>query len=146
MMMQLLYYLAIMPKPLNRDHGFPLKSNCARSYRCSFCQVAGFYQYNSRRMPGLFHAKGLQDVPTIRGLGIFNTFTSKFSNNLNNYEDYDLTHTEIPRSFFYILSVICSLEDVQSIKPGKVTIAGYAVARGGRGIERVDVSIDGGKT
>lgn len=69
-------------------------------------------------------------------------------------------------------SAICSLEDVNSVKPGKVslvfvsiiyqnsqshflfftgvnyqiTIKGYAVSGGGRGIERVDVSIDGGKT
>lgn len=32
------------------------------------------------------------------------------------------------------------------IKPGMVTIRGYAVSGGGRGIERVDVSVDGGKT
>ncbi|KAK7380836.1 hypothetical protein VNO78_33355 [Psophocarpus tetragonolobus] len=43
-------------------------------------------------------------------------------------------------------SVICSLEDVSTIKPGKIKISGYAVSGGGRGIERVDVSVDGGKT
>ncbi|KAM4109501.1 hypothetical protein ACJW30_03G124400 [Castanea mollissima] len=43
-------------------------------------------------------------------------------------------------------SVICSLEDVTKVKPGKITIHGYAVSGGGRGIERVDVSFDGGKT
>lgn len=32
------------------------------------------------------------------------------------------------------------------VKPGKVTVRGYAVSGGGRGIERVDVSIDGGKS
>ncbi|XP_028771353.1 sulfite oxidase isoform X3 [Neltuma alba] len=42
--------------------------------------------------------------------------------------------------------VICSLEDVSTIKPGKVKISGYAVAGGGRGIETVDVSVDGGRT
>lgn len=36
---------------------------------------------------------------------------------------------------YYILCVNC-----------QVTIKGYAVSGGGRGIERVDVSIDGGKT
>ncbi|CAN1822989.1 Sulfite oxidase [Linum perenne] len=42
---------------------------------------------------------------------------------------------------------ICSLEDQTIVKqPGKVTVRGYAVSGGGRGIERVDVSIDGGKT
>ncbi|KAK9012429.1 hypothetical protein V6N11_040483 [Hibiscus sabdariffa] len=55
-------------------------------------------------------------------------------------------NTRKPQMDFPVQSVICSLEDVQSIKPGKVTISGYAVAGGGRGIERVDVSIDGGKT
>ncbi|XP_042499410.1 sulfite oxidase isoform X2 [Macadamia integrifolia] len=43
-------------------------------------------------------------------------------------------------------SAICSLEDVDVAKDGKVTVAGYAVSGGGRGIERVDVSINGGKT
>ncbi|XP_057437512.1 sulfite oxidase-like isoform X2 [Lotus japonicus] len=41
---------------------------------------------------------------------------------------------------------ICSLEDMTTIRPGKVTISGYAASGGGRGIERVDVSVDGGKT
>jgi sulfite oxidase len=35
---------------------------------------------------------------------------------------------------------------VDIVKQGKIRIAGYAVSGGGRGIERVDVSIDGGKT
>ncbi|XP_058764560.1 sulfite oxidase-like isoform X2 [Vicia villosa] len=42
--------------------------------------------------------------------------------------------------------VICSLEDTTTITPGKVSINGYAASGGGRGIERVDVSVDGGKT
>ncbi|KAH0984558.1 hypothetical protein GBA52_011735 [Prunus armeniaca] len=37
-------------------------------------------------------------------------------------------------------------KDVNAIKPGKVKITGYAASGGGRGIERVDVSVDGGKT
>jgi sulfite oxidase len=35
---------------------------------------------------------------------------------------------------------------VDVIKEGKARIAGYAVSGGGRGIERVDISVDGGKT
>ncbi|XP_027186022.1 sulfite oxidase-like isoform X4 [Cicer arietinum] len=42
--------------------------------------------------------------------------------------------------------VICSLEDMTTIRAGKVNISGYAASGGGRGIERVDVSVDGGKT
>ncbi|KAG8634905.1 sulfite oxidase isoform X2 [Manihot esculenta] len=41
---------------------------------------------------------------------------------------------------------ICSLEDVTAVKPGKVKVSGYAASGGGRGIERIDVSVDGGKT
>ncbi|KAK1282776.1 Sulfite oxidase [Acorus calamus] len=40
---------------------------------------------------------------------------------------------------------ICSLEDVNVVKQGKITISGYALSGGGRGIERVDISVDGGK-
>nr|CAB3504079.1 unnamed protein product [Digitaria exilis] len=43
-------------------------------------------------------------------------------------------------------SAICTLEDVDVIKEGKARIAGYALSGGGRGIERVDISVDGGKT
>ncbi|XP_043704206.1 sulfite oxidase isoform X2 [Telopea speciosissima] len=51
-----------------------------------------------------------------------------------------------PLMDFPVQCAICSLEDVDVVKKGKITVAGYAVAGGGRGIERVDVSIDGGKT
>ncbi|KAJ0111480.1 hypothetical protein Patl1_03022 [Pistacia atlantica] len=50
-----------------------------------------------------------------------------------------------PLMDFPVQCAICSLEDVDMIKPGKVKISGYAVSGGGRGIERVDVSVDGGK-
>ncbi|KAH1128681.1 hypothetical protein J1N35_000059 [Gossypium stocksii] len=96
--------------------------------KCSFRQVAGFYQYNSRRMPGIFHQKDYKMFPPSVDWGNINWNTRK------------------PQMDFPVQSVICSLEDVQSIKPGKVRISGYAVSGGGRGIERVDVSIDGGKT
>ncbi|XP_039126032.1 sulfite oxidase isoform X2 [Dioscorea cayenensis subsp. rotundata] len=41
---------------------------------------------------------------------------------------------------------ICSLDDDNLVQVGKVVVGGYAVAGGGRGIERVDISVDGGKT
>ncbi|KAL7197055.1 hypothetical protein ACSBR1_036964 [Camellia fascicularis] len=42
-------------------------------------------------------------------------------------------------------SAICSLEDDNTMQHGKVKVHGYAVSGGGRGIERLDVSFDGGK-
>ncbi|CAL5357792.1 unnamed protein product [Camellia sinensis] len=42
-------------------------------------------------------------------------------------------------------SAICSLEDDNTVQQGKVKVHGYAVSGGGRGIERLDVSFDGGK-
>ncbi|CAD5166229.1 sulfite oxidase-like isoform X1 [Musa acuminata AAA Group] len=47
---------------------------------------------------------------------------------------------------FPVQCAICSLEDVDVVNQVKATIAGYAVSGGGRGIERVDISVDGGKT
>ncbi|CAN0925405.1 Sulfite oxidase [Linum grandiflorum] len=55
--------------------------------------------------------------------------------------------TRRPQMDFPVQCAICSLEDQTIVKqPGKVTVRGYAVSGGGRGIERVDVSIDGGKS
>ncbi|CAL5349687.1 unnamed protein product [Camellia sinensis] len=42
-------------------------------------------------------------------------------------------------------SAICSLEDDNTVQHGKVKVHGYAVSGGGRSIERLDVSFDGGK-
>ncbi|XLU95075.1 hypothetical protein S245_009427, partial [Arachis hypogaea] len=46
-----------------------------------------------------------------------------------------------------LLLSVCyiSLEDVSTLNPEKVKNSGYAASDGGRGIERVDISIDGGK-
>ncbi|GFP98975.1 sulfite oxidase [Phtheirospermum japonicum] len=54
--------------------------------------------------------------------------------------------TRRPQMDFPVQCAICSLDDVNMVKPGKITIKGYAASGGGRGIERVDISIDGGKT
>ncbi|CAL5421139.1 unnamed protein product [Camellia sinensis] len=43
------------------------------------------------------------------------------------------------------LSAICSLEDDNTVQHGKVKVHGYAVSGGGRSIERLNVSFDGGK-
>ncbi|KAF2316437.1 hypothetical protein GH714_041778 [Hevea brasiliensis] len=79
-------------------------------------------------MFGLLYAKGLQNVsPTV------------------NWDNINWS-TRRPQMDFPVQSAICSLEDVTAIKPGKVKVCGYAASGGGRGIERVDVSVDGGKT
>ncbi|KAI3707909.1 hypothetical protein L2E82_36837 [Cichorium intybus] len=53
-----------------------------------------------------------------------------------------LVNTRRPQMDFPVQSAICLLEDV-NVRSGKITIKGYAVSGGGRGIERVDISIDG---
>jgi len=54
--------------------------------------------------------------------------------------------TRKPQMDYPVQSAICSLEDVGTVKPGQVIVAGYALSGGGRGIERVDISPDGGKS
>ncbi|GJN12883.1 hypothetical protein PR202_ga31204 [Eleusine coracana subsp. coracana] len=54
--------------------------------------------------------------------------------------------TRKPQMDYPIQSAICSLEDTNAVKSGQVTVAGYALTGGGRGIERVDISTDGGKS
>nr|XP_029145298.1 uncharacterized protein LOC114924585 [Arachis hypogaea] len=41
---------------------------------------------------------------------------------------------------------ICSLEDVSTLKPGKIKNTGYAASSGGRDIKRVDASVDRGES
>lgn len=43
-------------------------------------------------------------------------------------------------------SVICSPGEGESLPAGRVRVAGWAMAGGGRRVERVDVSLDGGRT
>lgn len=54
--------------------------------------------------------------------------------------------TRKPQMDFPVQCAICSLEDIDTVKRGEVILGGYAVSGGGRGIERVDISVDGGKT
>ncbi|CAA6667884.1 unnamed protein product [Spirodela intermedia] len=126
---------------LNRDHGYPLRVVVpgvigARSVKwldCieinkEECQVGIEQPISVSHDPGFFHAKGLQDVPP----------TVNWDN--INWSDRK------PQMDFPVQSAICSLEDVDIVKQGKLTISGYAVSGGGRGIERVDISLNGGKT
>nr|KJB33979.1 hypothetical protein B456_006G041700 [Gossypium raimondii] len=115
-------------EPLNRDHGYPLRVI----------------------VPGVIGARSVKWLDSINIIaeecqGFFMQKDYKMFPPSVDWDNINWS-TRRPQMDFPVQSVICSLEDVQSIKPGKVTISGYAVSGGGRGIERVDVSIDGGKT
>jgi sulfite oxidase len=47
---------------------------------------------------------------------------------------------------FAVNTVICSPEDGERISQNRVEVKGYALAGGGRSVERVDLSSDGGQT
>ncbi|KAH1193191.1 Sulfite oxidase [Glycine max] len=115
-------------EPLNRDHGYPLRVV----------------------VPGVIGArsvKWLEDINIIEEecQGFFMQKDYKMFPPSVNWDNIDWS-TRRPQMDFPVQCVICSLEDVSTIKPGKVKISGYAASGGGRGIERVDVSVDGGKT
>ncbi|XP_057826768.2 sulfite oxidase isoform X1 [Cryptomeria japonica] len=116
-------------KVLNRDHGYPLR-------------VA---------IPGVIGARSVKWLDRIDVIA--NDFQGFFMQ-----KDYKMFPPNVdwdninwlsrrPLMDFPVQCVICSLEDVCSIGQGKkVNISGYALSGGGRGIERVDVSVDGGET
>ncbi|KAJ4773185.1 Sulfite oxidase [Rhynchospora pubera] len=113
---------------LNRDHGYPLRVV----------------------VPGVIGARSVKWLDRITIIeqecqGFFMQKDYKMFPPSVNWDNIDWS-TRRPQMDFPVQSAICSLHDVDIVKPGKVRIAGYAVSGGGRGIERVDVSIDGGKT
>ncbi|XP_027925043.1 sulfite oxidase [Vigna unguiculata] len=115
-------------EPLNRDHGYPLRVV----------------------VPGVIGARSVKWLEEINIIaeecqGFFMQKDYKMFPPSVNWDNIDWS-TRRPQMDFPVQCVICSLEDVSTIKPGKVKISGYAASGGGRGIERVDVSIDGGKT
>ncbi|XP_039068202.1 sulfite oxidase-like [Hibiscus syriacus] len=115
-----------MPLPLNRDHGYPLRII----------------------VPGIIGARSVKWLDSINIIAedSYGFFMQKDYKMFPPFVDWDNIYwsTRRPQMDFPVQSVICSLEDVQFIKPGKITIGGYAASGGGLGIERVDVSIDGG--
>ncbi|KAA3459452.1 Sulfite oxidase [Gossypium australe] len=115
-------------EPLNRDHGYPLRVIVPGVIGARSVKWLDSINIIAEECQGFFMQKDYKMFPPSVDWGNINWNTRK------------------PQMDFPVQSVICSLEDVQSIKPGKVRISGYAVSGGGRGIERVDVSIDGGKT
>ncbi|KAL8097618.1 sulfite oxidase isoform X2 [Apium graveolens] len=113
---------------LNRDHGYPLRVV----------------------VPGVIGARSVKWIESINIIseecqGFFMQKDYKMFPPRVNWDNIDWS-TRRPQMDFPVQCVICSLEDVNVVKNGKITIKGYAVSGGGRGIERVDVSVDGGKT
>ncbi|KAK9934391.1 hypothetical protein M0R45_021537 [Rubus argutus] len=115
-------------EPLNRDHGYPLRVV----------------------VPGVIGARSVKWLSSINIIenecqGFFMQRDYKMFPPTVNWENIDWS-TRRPQMDFPVQSVICSLEEENTIEPGKITVHGYAVSGGGRGIERVDVSFDGGRT
>ncbi|GLT33084.1 hypothetical protein SLA2020_077010 [Shorea laevis] len=115
-------------EPLNRDHGYPLRVV----------------------VPGVIGARSVKWLDSINIIaeecqGFFMQRDYKMFPPSVDWDNINWS-TRRPQMDFPVQSAICSLEDVQATKPGKVKVRGYAVSGGGRGIERVDVSVDGGKT
>ncbi|KAL3653829.1 hypothetical protein CASFOL_003510 [Castilleja foliolosa] len=113
---------------LNRDHGYPLRVI----------------------VPGVIGARSVKWLDSINIIeeecqGFFMQKDYKMFPPSVNWDNIDWS-TRRPQMDFPVQCAICSLDDVNMLKPGKVTIKGYAASGGGRGIERVDISIDGGKT
>ncbi|OIT05991.1 PREDICTED: sulfite oxidase [Nicotiana attenuata] len=115
-------------EPLNRDHGYPLRVV----------------------VPGVIGARSVKWLDSINIIaeecqGFFVQKDYKMFPPTVNWDNINWS-TRRPQMDFPVQCAICSLEDVSVVKHGKITIKGYAVSGGGRGIERVDISIDGGKT
>lgn len=115
-------------EPLNRDHGYPLRVV----------------------VPGVIGARSVKWLDTINILaeecqGFFMQKDYKMFPPSVNWDNINWKSRR-PLMDFPVQCVICSLEDVNVMKPGKAKVSGYAVSGGGRGIERVDISVDGGKS
>ncbi|XP_050232739.1 sulfite oxidase [Mercurialis annua] len=115
-------------EPLNRDHGYPLRGI----------------------VPGVIGARSVKWLESINIIaeecqGFFMQKDYKMFPPSVNWDNIDWS-TRRPQMDFPVQCAICSLEDVTAVKPGKVKVSGYAASGGGRGIERVDVSVDGGKS
>ncbi|XP_039126031.1 sulfite oxidase isoform X1 [Dioscorea cayenensis subsp. rotundata] len=115
-------------KILNRDHGYPLRVV----------------------VPGVIGARSVKwldkiDIIKDECQGFFMQKDYKMFPPTVNWDNIDWS-TRKPQMDFPVQCAICSLDDDNLVQVGKVVVGGYAVAGGGRGIERVDISVDGGKT
>ncbi|NP_001275309.1 sulfite oxidase-like [Solanum tuberosum] len=115
-------------EPINRDHGYPLRVVVPGVIGARSVKWLDYINIIAEECQGFFMQKDYKMFPPTVNWDNINWSTRR------------------PQMDFPVQSAICSLEDVSVVKHGKITIKGYAVSGGGRGIERVDVSIDGGKT
>lgn len=113
---------------LNRDHGYPLRVVVPGVIGARSVKWLDSIDVIAEECQGFFMQKDYKMFPPSVDWDNINWSTRK------------------PQMDFPVQSAICSLEDSNAVKPGKVTVSGYAVSGGGRGIERVDVSFDGGKS
>ena len=114
--------------PLPREHGFPLRA-----------LVPGFI--------------GARSVKWLRGI----TVQRQPSDNYYEARSYKMFPSDVtaanadwksakPIEAVAINSVICRPSEHETISPGPVKIAGYAIGQGGAAVTKVDVSADGGAT
>ncbi|KAH6823777.1 sulfite oxidase [Perilla frutescens var. hirtella] len=115
-------------KTLNRDHGYPLRVIVPGVIGARSVKWLDSINIIVEECQGFFMQRDYEMFPP-----------SVDWNNIS-------WPTRRPQMDFPVQSAICSLDDVNLVKPGKITVKGYAASGGGRGIERVDISIDGGKT
>lgn len=113
---------------LNRDHGYPLRVV----------------------VPGIIGARSVKwldriDIIVEECQGFFMQKDYKMFPPSVNWDNINWS-TRTAQMDFPVQCAICSLEDENIVQQGKITVSGYAVSGGGRGIERVDISVDGGKT
>ncbi|KAK9117537.1 hypothetical protein Sjap_016484 [Stephania japonica] len=114
-------------EPLNRDHGYPLRVIVPGVIGARSVKWLDAINIIAKECQGFFMQKDYKMFPPTVDWDNINWSTRR------------------PQMDFPIQCAICSLNDVDVVKQRKVTISGYAASGGGRGIERVDISIDGGK-
>lgn len=113
---------------LSRDHGYPLRFVVPGTIAARSVKWLDKIEVNANECKGFFVQKDYKMFPPT--------------------VDWDNIKwlSRRPLMDFPVNCAICSLDDVSSAEWGKkVIIRGYALSGGGRGIERVDVSVDGGK-
>ncbi|XP_020112738.1 sulfite oxidase-like [Ananas comosus] len=117
-----------MKKILNRDHGYPLRAVVPGVIGARSVKWLDSIEIKEEECQGFFMQKDYKMFPPSV-----------------DWDNIDWS-TRKPQMDFPVQSAICSLEDVDVVRQGKIKVAGYALSGGGRGIERVDISVDGGKT
>ncbi|VAI86452.1 unnamed protein product [Triticum turgidum subsp. durum] len=128
---------------INRDHGYPLRVVVPGVIGARSVKWLDSINIIKEECQGFFMQKDYKMFPPTVDWDNINWSTRRPQ------MDFPVQSSLFYLNFFLDLtkqSAICTLEDVDVIKEGKARIAGYAVSGGGRGIERVDISVDGGKT